>query len=149
MRPAGLEKSVGIITAGYYKEPTDPRWQDTPEYKEWLAWMKKYNTSGNIADGNGPGKLTVLDSFGGGAVILTGTNTYSGGTTICFCGTLQLGDATHTGSIVGAVTNFDKDERRAQFNSRSRSLTKGAAAHGGPGPDHDQSRRKLRWVRLS
>ena len=52
MRPAGLEKSVGIITAGYYKEPTDPRWQDTPEYKEWLAWMKKYNTSGNIADGN-------------------------------------------------------------------------------------------------
>jgi branched-chain amino acid transport system substrate-binding protein len=52
MRPAGLEKSVGIITAGYYKEPTDPRWEDTPEYKEWLAWMKKYNTSGNIADGN-------------------------------------------------------------------------------------------------
>jgi branched-chain amino acid transport system substrate-binding protein len=52
MRPAGQEKSVGIITAGYYKEPTDPRWQDTPEYKEWLAWMKKYNTSGNIADGN-------------------------------------------------------------------------------------------------
>jgi branched-chain amino acid transport system substrate-binding protein len=52
MRPAGLEKSVGIITAGYYKEPTDPRWQDTPEYEEWLAWMKKCNTSGNIADRN-------------------------------------------------------------------------------------------------
>ena len=25
------------------KDPTDPQWQDTPEYKEWLAWMKKYN----------------------------------------------------------------------------------------------------------
>jgi autotransporter-associated beta strand protein len=62
--------------------------------------------SGNITDGSGgPGKLTVLDSFGGGVVILTGTNTYSGGTTICFCGTLQLGDATHTGSIIGDVTN--------------------------------------------
>ena len=50
MRPAGLEKCIGIITAGYLKEPTDPQWQDTPEYKEWLAWMKKYNTSGNVAD---------------------------------------------------------------------------------------------------
>ena len=52
MRPAGPEKCIGIITAGYLKEPTDPQWQDTPEYKEWLAWMKKYNTSGNVADGN-------------------------------------------------------------------------------------------------
>jgi hypothetical protein len=48
----GTEKAVGIITAGYLKEPTDPQWQDTPEYKEWLAWMKKYNTSGNVADSN-------------------------------------------------------------------------------------------------
>jgi branched-chain amino acid transport system substrate-binding protein len=52
IQPAGAEKAVGIITAGYLKEPTDPQWQDTPEYKEWLAWMKKYNTSGNVADGN-------------------------------------------------------------------------------------------------
>jgi autotransporter-associated beta strand protein len=62
--------------------------------------------AGNISDGSGgAGHLTVVDSPVHGAVILTGTNTYSGGTTICFCGTLQLGDATHTGSIVGAVTN--------------------------------------------
>jgi branched-chain amino acid transport system substrate-binding protein len=50
MRPTGLEKSVGIISATYGKDPTDPQWQNTPEYNEWLAWMKKYNTSGNIAD---------------------------------------------------------------------------------------------------
>ena len=50
MRAAGPEKSVGIISAGYLKESTDPQWQNTPEYKEWLAWMKKYNTSGNVAD---------------------------------------------------------------------------------------------------
>jgi branched-chain amino acid transport system substrate-binding protein len=50
MRPAGPEKAVGIISATYGKDPTDPQWQDTPEYKEWLAWMKKYNPSGNVAD---------------------------------------------------------------------------------------------------
>lgn len=66
--------------------------------------------AGNISDGVGSGKLTVLDSAGGGVLILTGTNTYSGGTTICFCGTLQLGDATHAASMVGAITN------EGQFN---------------------------------
>jgi branched-chain amino acid transport system substrate-binding protein len=50
MRPAGPEKTVGILTVGFLKEPTDPQWQDTPEYKDWLAWMKKYNSSGNVAD---------------------------------------------------------------------------------------------------
>jgi len=52
MRPAGPEKGVGIISAAYLKEPTDPQWQDTPEYKDWLAWMKKYNTSGSLTDSN-------------------------------------------------------------------------------------------------
>ena len=51
MQPAGPEKCIGIISANYAKEVTDPQWQNTPEYKEWLAWMKKYNTSGNVADG--------------------------------------------------------------------------------------------------
>ena len=50
MKPAGLEKGVGIISAAFNKDPTDPQWQDTPAYKEWLAWMKKYNSSGNVAD---------------------------------------------------------------------------------------------------
>ena len=52
LQPAGPEKGVGIVTAGYLKEATDPQWQNTPEYKEWLAWMQKYNPSGNVADGN-------------------------------------------------------------------------------------------------
>ncbi|WP_431016822.1 autotransporter domain-containing protein [Bradyrhizobium pachyrhizi] len=58
----------------------------------------------NLTDGNGPGKLTVLDNSGGlGRVVLLGTNTYTGGTTICDCATLQLGDASHIASIVGEV----------------------------------------------
>ena len=52
LQPAGLDKSIGIISAGYGKEITDPKWQNTPEYKEWLAWMQKYNPQGNIADAN-------------------------------------------------------------------------------------------------
>jgi branched-chain amino acid transport system substrate-binding protein len=52
MQPAGPEKAVGIITAAYAKEPTDPQWENTPEYKDWLAWMKKYNSSANLADVN-------------------------------------------------------------------------------------------------
>ena len=50
LRPAGPEKGIGIISASYYKDPTDEQWQDTPEYKEWLAWMKKYNKLSNVTD---------------------------------------------------------------------------------------------------
>ena len=50
MRPAGLEKSVGIISATPFKDGSDPQWQDTPEFKEWLAWMQKYIPSGSLGD---------------------------------------------------------------------------------------------------
>ena len=50
LRPAGLEKSIGIISATAYKDGTDPQWQETPEYKDWLAWMQKYYPSANLAD---------------------------------------------------------------------------------------------------
>ncbi len=46
----------------------------------------------------------ALIKEGEGTQILTGTNTYSGGTTIS-SGTLQLGDGGSNGSIVGNVTN--------------------------------------------
>jgi len=34
MQPAGPEKGIGIISAGYIKEPTDPQWENTSEYKD-------------------------------------------------------------------------------------------------------------------
>ena len=52
MRPAGLEKGAGIISAGFLKDPTDPQWQGTPEYKEWLEWMKKSYSAGSLTDIN-------------------------------------------------------------------------------------------------
>jgi len=63
--------------------------------------------AGNITDGVGAGKLKVLDNSiaHSGVVVLTGTNTYTGGTFICTCGTLQLGTLATVGSIVGEVTN--------------------------------------------
>jgi branched-chain amino acid transport system substrate-binding protein len=50
LKPAGLEKSVGIISATCFKDGTDPQWEATGEYQDWAAWMKKYNTSGSFSD---------------------------------------------------------------------------------------------------
>jgi branched-chain amino acid transport system substrate-binding protein len=50
MRPAGIEASQGVITADYKKDPTDPRWFDDAEYKEWKAWLDKYLPNSNPAD---------------------------------------------------------------------------------------------------
>jgi fibronectin-binding autotransporter adhesin len=67
--------------------------------------------SGNITDGNGPGMLTFVNSFSGpgpnpnARTILTGASSYTGGTVICDCAAVQLGDATHTASIIGKITN--------------------------------------------
>jgi autotransporter-associated beta strand protein len=46
-----------------------------------------------------------ISVFGPGTLLLTGANTYGGGTFICSCASLQLGDATHTASIVGTIGN--------------------------------------------
>jgi branched-chain amino acid transport system substrate-binding protein len=52
LTPAGLDKSVGIITGAYVRDPTDPQWQGGKEYQDWLAFMKKYDPDGNLADNN-------------------------------------------------------------------------------------------------
>jgi branched-chain amino acid transport system substrate-binding protein len=48
--PAGVDNSVGIITAGYIKDPTDPQFQKGKDWDDWVAWMKKYHPSGALND---------------------------------------------------------------------------------------------------
>jgi branched-chain amino acid transport system substrate-binding protein len=51
LTPAGLDKSVGLISAAYLKDPVDPQWKNDAEFKEYLAWFKKYYPEGDINDG--------------------------------------------------------------------------------------------------
>ena len=50
LTPAGLDNSMGIITAGYIKDPTDPQYQKGKEWDDWVAWMKKYHPTGALND---------------------------------------------------------------------------------------------------
>ena len=50
MQPAGLEKSEGIISSAYIKEPTDPQWADDAGIAEWRAWMAQYYPEGDFGN---------------------------------------------------------------------------------------------------
>ncbi len=47
---AGLERSVGVISSSYAKQPSDPQWRDSPDFKAWSAFMDKYYPSGSKSD---------------------------------------------------------------------------------------------------
>jgi branched-chain amino acid transport system substrate-binding protein len=44
MQPAGLDHSAGVVTAEFLKEPGDLVWQDDPEVRAYLDFMKNYNS---------------------------------------------------------------------------------------------------------
>jgi branched-chain amino acid transport system substrate-binding protein len=52
LAPAGLDKAVGLITGAYLKDPSDPQWADDPGFKDWLAFMQKYQPNGDLTDGS-------------------------------------------------------------------------------------------------
>ena len=52
LKPAGLEKSKGLITAYYGKDPTDARWKDLPDLKAWQAFCDKYMSQKEFVDAN-------------------------------------------------------------------------------------------------
>jgi branched-chain amino acid transport system substrate-binding protein len=52
MKPAGLDKSKGVITAVYGKDSTDARWKDDPGYKQFAAFIEKYMTPNDLIDSN-------------------------------------------------------------------------------------------------
>ena len=49
-KPAGLDKSKGILSAGFMKDVTDPKWADDADVKTWLAWMKDNLPGADIND---------------------------------------------------------------------------------------------------
>jgi branched-chain amino acid transport system substrate-binding protein len=54
LKPAGLDKSKGLIIGLFGKDPTDPRLKDEPGYKEWATFVAKYLTTNDLIDGTRP-----------------------------------------------------------------------------------------------
>jgi branched-chain amino acid transport system substrate-binding protein len=50
LTPAGLEKSVGVITTQYGKDPTDPQYDNDPGMNRWREFMKKHYPDGSLID---------------------------------------------------------------------------------------------------
>ena len=48
--PAGLDKSVGIKTAGFIKDTSDPQWANDAEIAPFFDWMKKYMPDAKLED---------------------------------------------------------------------------------------------------
>ena len=64
LKPAGLQKCKGLITAAFSKDPTDPRWKDDLGYKEWAAFVTKYMTAADLIDFN------AIVAFGVAALLI-------------------------------------------------------------------------------
>ncbi|HEX6154969.1 MAG TPA: ABC transporter substrate-binding protein, partial [Burkholderiales bacterium] len=50
LTPAGLEKSVGLLTVAYLKEPTDKQFENDAAMAQWREFMKKYYPDGSLID---------------------------------------------------------------------------------------------------
>jgi branched-chain amino acid transport system substrate-binding protein len=64
LKPAGLEKSKGLITATYGKDPNDPRWKDDPGLKTWKDFTTKYMSPTEFTD------LNAVYGFGAAATMV-------------------------------------------------------------------------------
>jgi branched-chain amino acid transport system substrate-binding protein len=50
IKPAGFDKSQGIISAAYLKDTSDPQWKDDPAMKKFDEFLAKYYPEGNRID---------------------------------------------------------------------------------------------------
>ncbi len=71
LAPAGLEKSVGLITALYFKDPIDPQWANDDDVKAYTEWFRKYMPDADFKDAFnvsgyliGQGVVHVLEACG-------------------------------------------------------------------------------------
>ena len=63
LKPAGLDKSVGLISTAYYKDQLDPQWKDDPAVKEWEAFMRKYYPEGSLIQAENMYGYTVAQTL--------------------------------------------------------------------------------------
>ena len=52
MNPAGPENGIGVISAAFVKDPTDPTWANDPGMNEWRGFMNKYMLGAEQSDNN-------------------------------------------------------------------------------------------------
>jgi branched-chain amino acid transport system substrate-binding protein len=52
IKPAGFDKSQGIISSAYIKDPTDPQWKNDAGMKTFNAFLDKYFPEANRTDAN-------------------------------------------------------------------------------------------------
>jgi branched-chain amino acid transport system substrate-binding protein len=52
MKPAGLEASEGVLSAGYLKDASDPQWKDDAGMKKFMEFANKYMPGADISDAN-------------------------------------------------------------------------------------------------
>src|SRR6201989_2632445 len=50
MKPAGLDASEGVLSAGYLKDASDAQWKDDAGMKKFMAFIDKYMPGANISD---------------------------------------------------------------------------------------------------
>lgn len=50
LTPAGLDNSVGLVSASWFKTPSDPRWDNDKAMQDYLAFFKKYLPNDNPGD---------------------------------------------------------------------------------------------------
>jgi branched-chain amino acid transport system substrate-binding protein len=63
LTPAGLDKSTGLISTAYIKDPTDKQWENDPAIKKWQAFMKKYYPEGSLIDNSNVYGYTVASTL--------------------------------------------------------------------------------------
>jgi len=51
LKPAGLQNAVGVITAAFLKDASDPAWKDELAKNDWQAFIDKFNRAGGRDDG--------------------------------------------------------------------------------------------------
>ena len=63
INPAGPQNCIGMISAGYLKDPTDPAFANDPGMQEWRAFMNKYLPGADQTDGGYIAAYAVSDTM--------------------------------------------------------------------------------------